>query len=424
MSRKERKSKGTLSILDEFTSDSGAGEIIYSSKAPADVMQRIEESTKRADIPLSSRSNWNVESLNTDQSTTTICLQTDNKQAAKPETNQRQSKDKVETQLGTKWRQTRDKVETTNPKTRDKVETQPETQVGTKWRQTRDKLETFAEFSSLVGLQRTLVIFLYGSCKAARSYETEKLSIEHIAKSCETSVSSAKKTLQRLEQKNFLQRVKFKDGRGGWTIYELKNEVFQDLLRAETEDKLGTKWRQTEDKVGTQLETQPRTTSPYSSSSNLNINTNTIELPENLRRFGISPTNLQNLINSGKATQDVVERSLAALSFDVEHGKTGSLANILFGVLGTGREYISQKYSESLQKELDAELARIQQTEESQKKLAETKLQIQFREFLAKNPNFLEEVREKNKGFVKTQDLLEKMAFEEFKSLPNSIQAI
>ena len=266
MSRKERKSKGTLSILDEFTSDSGVGKIIYSPKAPADVMQRIEESTKRADIPLSSRSNWNVESLNADQSTAAICLQTANKNVTKPETNQRQTEDKAETQQGTKWRQTEDKV------------------------------ETIVEFSSLVGLQRALVIFLYGSCKAARSYETEKLSIEHIAKSCETSVSSAKKTLQRLEQKNFLQRVKFKDGRGGWTIYELKNEVFQDLLRAETEDKLETKRRQTRDKVGTQLETQPRTTSPYSSSNNnLNINTNTIELPENLRRFGISAVNLNNL---------------------------------------------------------------------------------------------------------------------------------
>ena len=102
--------------------------------------------------------------------------------------------------------------------------------------------------------------------------------------------------------------------------------------------------------------------------------------------------------------------------FDVENGKTGNLAAILFGVLRSGKEYISQKYSESLQKELDAELARIQQAEESQKKLAETKLQIQFREFLVKNPNFLEEVREKHKGFVKNQDLLEKMAFEEFRT--------
>lgn len=173
---------------------------------------------------------------------------------------------------------------------------------------------------------------------------------------------------------------------------------------------------ETDNKQVTKQVTEQITTPPYSSSNYLNINTTTIELPENLRRFGISVTNLQNLISSGKTTQEVVERSLAALSFDVEQGKTGNLANILFGVLGTGREYISQKYSEALQKELDAELARIQQAEESQKKLAETKLQVQFREFLSKNPNFLEEVKEKNKGFVKTQDLLEKMAFEEFKN--------
>ena len=47
-------------------------------------------------------------------------------------------------------------------------------------------------------------------------------------------------------------------------------------------------------------------------------------IPENLRRFGISTVNHQNLINSGKATQEVIERSLGALSFDVENGKTGN----------------------------------------------------------------------------------------------------
>jgi hypothetical protein len=64
---------------------------------------------------------------------------------------------------------------------------------------------------------------------------------------------------------------------------------------------------------------------------------NALTIPENLRRFGISTVNLQNLINSGKATQEVIERSLGALSFDVENGKTGNLANIFFGVLGTGQ---------------------------------------------------------------------------------------
>jgi hypothetical protein len=75
-----------------------------------------------------------------------------------------------------------------------------------------------------------------------------------------------------------------------------------------------------------------------------------------------------------------------------------------------------QKYSESLQKELDEELARIQRAEESQRKLTETKLQIRFRTFLNENPTFLEEIRGQHRGFVQTQELLEKMAFEEFKA--------
>jgi CTP-dependent riboflavin kinase len=437
MSRKERKSKGTLSILDEFTSETGAGEIVYAPKANPEVLKKIEKATRLADVPISSRSTAELSSdfefHNDDNYSPMGALA---KEIKSSETiapaisisteNQRQSRDKVETQprtqVGTNQRQSEDKVETASSETRDihpisrdKVETQPRTQVGTNQRQSEDKVEIFAGFSSLVGLQRLLIIFLYNSCKASRSYETEKLSIEHIAKSCETSVSSAKKTLQRLEQKNCFTRVKFKDGRGGWTIYELENSVFQDLLRAETEDKLGTKWRQTEDKVGTQLETQPRTTAPYSSSNNLNINTNTIELPENLRRFGISTVNLEKLISSGKTTQEVIERSLAALSFDVNNGKTGNLANILFGVLGTGREYISQKYSEALQTELDQELARIKQVEETEKKLQEAKLQMTFKEYLEQNPDFLDSVQKRHEIFVNNPSVLEKVAFEEFK---------
>ena len=190
----------------------------------------------------------------------------------KVETKWRQSRDKVETNERLNQRQSRDKVETTVPtlsplsnKSRDKVGTQLETQLETKWRQSRDKVETNASFSSLVGLQRKMIIFLYQSCKAARSSTTESLAIGHIASCCETSINSAKKTLQRLEQREFLSRFSFKDGRGGWTQYKISHDVFQDLLRAETEDKLETKWRQTRDKVGTQPGTQPETSPPSSS---------------------------------------------------------------------------------------------------------------------------------------------------------------
>ena len=140
-----------------------------------------------------------------------------------------------------------------------------------------------------------------------------------------------------------------------------------------------------------------------------------------LERQEVSSTvNLQALVTSGKTTHEIIERSLAALSFDVDHGKTGNLANILFGVLGSGREYISQKYSETLQTELDQELARIQTTEENQKKASELKLQLRFKEYLAANPRFLDDVQSRHKAYVKSRDVLERVAFEEFKSL-NSI---
>jgi len=177
----------------------------------------------------------------------------------------------------------------------------------------------------------------------------------------------------------------------------------------------------------TQPEPQPEPSPPYSSSNDfdkkntITTGADVLSVPENLRRFGISTVNLQNLINSGKATQEVIERSLGALSFDVENGKTGNLANIFFGVLGTGREYISQKYSESLQQELEQELKRLQETEDYQKRLSEIKLQEKFRTYVSQNPQFIESIRNKNNIFVTNQELVDKVALEEFKTL-ESIQ--
>ena len=156
-----------------------------------------------------------------------------------------------------------------------------------------------------------------------------------------------------MEQKLLILRKSFRSGRGGWTIYELPEVVWNEILQNETSDKLRTNLGQLSDKPKTEPKTEPRTKPPYSSSNDLYINNTTtiaaeiLVIPENLKRFGLSLVNLQNLITAEKTTLEIVQRSLAALSYDVENGKTGNLANILFGVLGSGREYISQKYSES-----------------------------------------------------------------------------
>ena len=268
----------------------------------------------------------------------------------------------------------------------------------------------------LIGRERQLLDFLVFECQRIGSLQTEPLTIERIKEVLNASTDAVKTAIKRLTSKGFISRGFRKNGRSGWVQYQVSKTTYERVLYSKTVSKRGLNSVESASERRPEQGPKQGLNSSYSNSNNLNINTNTIELPESLRRFGISTVNLQALVTSGKTTQEVVERSLAALSFDVENGKTGNLANILFGVLGSGREYISQKYSESLQKELDEELARIQRAEESQRKLTETKLQIRFRTFLNENPTFLEEIRGQHRGFVQTQELLEKMAFEEFKA--------
>ncbi len=399
MSKKKTSTDDFLRLLDD--EETSSQPVAFSPHA--DNKQRTLHEPKLSQSE-SSLPTEKFTTSKTDSKQVTNGYQSDNSSKEKRTTNGQQTDNKQVTVFSSK-------SETDNKQVTKRI-----TEQITIEQQTDNKQVTKCGFESLVGNEKSLLLLIFKECLRIGSLISPEITLSHIHDSLEISPGVAKMVIHRLVKKGVIRREFSKTGRGGWIKFSIEKELYQDLRIRESDNKEITNGYQLDNKRVTKQVTEQITTPPYSSSNYLNINTTTIELPENLRRFGISVTNLQNLISSGKATQEVVERSLAALSFDVEHGKTGNLANILFGILGTGREYISQKYSESLQKELDAELARIQQAEESQKKLAETKLQIQFREFLAKNPSFLEEVREKHKGFVKTQDLLEKMAFEEFRT--------
>ena len=337
-----------------------------------------------------------------------------------------QSEAKVEPFHEPNISQTRAKVEPSRfikSKPEPKVKPQPEPRLESKLSQSEAKVEPNGSFESLVGLQRDALIFVFDSCLHFGSKISGPITISNLAASLRTTVAAARKAVQRLEQKGYLLRAEFKDGRGGWTKYALPQGVYSDLLSIKTRAKVEPNISQTRAKVEPQPEPQPEPRLPYSSSNDLynKETTNTaaeiLIIPENLRRFGISVVNLQNLVTSGKTTQEITQRSLSALSYDVENGKTGNLANILFGVLGSGREYISQKYSETLQQELDQELARINQAEENEKRSAELKLSARFKEYIQANPSFIESIKAKHSNFVTSNELLEKVAFVEFKSL-------
>jgi predicted transcriptional regulator len=328
-----------------------------------------------------------------------------------PETksNLRQTQDKPETNLG----QTQDKVETkskTNEarklKTPDKVKTEPRTVSKTNLGQTQDKIEIKVGFSSLVGLQRNITILVYENCKASRDKTTSSLSIEHIALSCKTTKASAQKTIQRLEKKFILKRKEFKNGRSGWTKYELPEYIYQELLFNETQNKLKANLGQSWDKV----ETEPRTelkTMALSSSGNNILNTTTTGGAKNLQStdlssewlnvdieplsmIGFTKTHLLQIASQNILSAELVQGSIYTYAFDLqENGKAKTITNdpisYFMGILRKGNPYAPPSNYESPQdKALRIYKERMQKIEQGRVEAEKEAMRLAFNDWFTK----------------------------------------
>ena len=237
---------------------------------------------------------------------------------------------------------------------------------GTNKEQTGNKASENISFSGLVGLQRNIIIFIYYECKNSRSKVTGTLTLEHIAKSIECSTETAKTTLKRLKKKGCLMRVESKNGRGGWSQYELPDNIYHEVLRNETENKLGTNWEQTGNKVGTQPGTEPGTNP--SSSSDLSLLKTTTNLSDEWNfditpysRFGFTASHIKQIATLGIISAADVEQSLIEFSHDLDNNalpkiKTNKL-NFLMGLLRVGQSYVSEGFRNE-QEAIISEMAR------------------------------------------------------------------
>lgn len=301
-----------------------------------------------------------------------------------------------------------------------KVKPQPEPLHEPKLSQTEVKVEPIQSILALVGLQRNILIFLFENCQTLGSRITNPISISNIAMVANTTVSSARKALQRLEQKNFIARHSYKDGRGGFTTYELPTTTYNELIHQGSRAKVKPNLSQSEVKVRTQLEPQPEPTALISSIKDLKRgNTNTgnesiaFVIPENLKAFGVGQRNLENIHQSVGLTVDEIQSSLEHFSWDVEAGiiKKNHL-NLLMGILRKKNVYISSGFSQQVEKDLNDHLTRIATFQEQQKQLAQIQLEEKFKTYLESNPSFLDEVKKTTGGnFQLSDEMLKKLAF-------------
>ena len=311
-------------------------------------------------------------------------------------TNKEQSGNKLVTTEGVNWKQTSNKLVTEfdqKIESGNKVVTKPVTELVTKWGQTSNKLVTKITFSELTGLQKNLIIFIYHSCKIERSKSTQALTLEHLTDTFIVSPGTVKTSIRRLERKDCIKRISFKNGRGGWSKYELTESLFRELLQFETGNKLVTNWGQTSNKVVSQLVTEPVTSSP--SSSSINITTTNykadalakIELTESLTLLGFNQGHIEQLLRDSSLAPEEIQNSLNAFAFDLGFEdvkrKVRSPIGLIMKLLKNGQAYISEKGYESEEDRHYRELVdRAEKKKEEKTKLEAKLINIEFEEWL------------------------------------------
>ena len=268
---------------------------------------------------------------------------------------------------------------------------------GSNWDQRGIKLGSKVRYCKLSGYQRKVMDVLFSESFKTGERFSPPLTIEFISfESKIPSKEALKVAIKRLLKKDFLIRHDFKNGRGGWTRYEIPEKVYNEIRQTETGIKVGSNWDQTGVttgiKVGSQLGSNLS-----SSSSDLNTTTTSrcvktdkngyldaVKIPEEIKKIGFRKTQVEQISKVGKLSVKELETSLEHFSFDLVEGhiraKTNPL-NMLMGILRHG-VYTSSEYLKEEETALENELRGLRERKKRRDDLLKEKQELLFEEWL------------------------------------------
>ena len=254
-----------------------------------------------------------------------------------------------------------------------KVEPQLRPHHEPKLSQSEAKVGPESVFSSLVGLQRDALRYVFESCRFRGSKISGPIVVQNLAVSLKSTPAAVRKAIQRLEQKGCLNRATYKDGRGGWTEYQIPDDTYGALLLDESRAKVEPNLSQSRAKLEPQLEPQLRPRAPSSSSlvipedfkttttgeSELFDDTKVQLMPEwanvdfsPLVEAGFSRAHLIQLAKHGKLSAAEVSASIEFFAFDLKRNAKGKALNgpplnFFMGILRKGIPYAPPENYES-----------------------------------------------------------------------------
>jgi hypothetical protein len=161
--------------------------------------------------------------------------------------------------------------------TASKVVAKPIAEVVANQEQTSSKLVANTSFAKLGGIQRNITVFMYQECKRLLSKVTSEISAADLSEIAKSDIGTAKNATIRLIEKCVIRRFEYKDGRSGWTRYELADNIYQEIRERELTGRFIDNREQSSSKVVAEpvAKVVANSSSSSSSSSYKELNTNT-----------------------------------------------------------------------------------------------------------------------------------------------------
>ena len=294
-------------------------------------------------------------------------------------------------------------------------------------KQTVSKAVAEPVISSLVGLQRSIVFLIFNECQLNRSEVSPPLSLEHIVNNCGSTEKTVKNAIYRLTKKNYLSRVQYKDGRGGWTQYGLPKSIYQSILNYETVSKVLANDKQTVSKVAAKPEAQPEAGSPIVVVKEVNSKntTNTEEpcfvIPNELLNK-VSRRQLSEFVLAGKISEYDLQLSLDAFAFDLRNKLVSTKysnnpVGVLIGSIKNNGSYNSAKFVEAVKAEMKPIIEAQRETTAIKTDQRSSNEWESFQKFKFETPEDYKLLESKVAHFGFSGAMLEEFTFLEFKKV-------
>lgn len=263
----------------------------------------------------------------------------------------------------------------------------------------------------LYGHQRNILFYIVEHCSLRGQLTSGPITNEALRLLTRTDADTVKTAVQRLVKKGFITRIEGKRGKGGFATFSItesvRNAVKEEQRQLSISNQLltslvtapppymVTNWSSTKEPI-----------SPSSSGFN-NLNTTTTGVEnfqtqestlqseweqidiEPLKAFGFSKTHLMQIANDSRLLPHVVQDSIYAFAFDLQHNnKKDALrtnpVNYFMGVLRNGKPYAPPGNYESPQDlAMRLYVERQRENEKKRQDLEKEAYELAFKEWLA-----------------------------------------